>query len=56
MGRIVVLGVYMVMVVGGVLTLILQVLYFPPFSLEHAAISLGVALAGVILLWADFLR
>lgn len=56
MGRTVVLGIYMVMVVGGVLTLILQVLYFPPFSLEHAALSIGVALAGGVLLWADFLR
>jgi hypothetical protein len=56
MGRIAALGIYIAMVVGGVLTLILQVLYFPVLDLEHAAISGVVAIAGAGMLWADFLR
>ena len=56
MGRIAALGIYIAMVVGGVLTLILQVLCFPVLDLEHAAISGVVAVAGAGMLWADFLR
>jgi len=56
MGRIGAVGIYIAMAVGGVLTLILQVLYFPVLDLEHAAIRAVVAIAGAGMLWADFLR
>ncbi|HXX25023.1 MAG TPA: hypothetical protein VEJ40_00020 [Pseudolabrys sp.] len=56
MGKVIVLGIYIAMMIGGVLTLILQVLYFPVLDLEHAAISVVAALAGAVMLWVDFLR
>jgi hypothetical protein len=56
MGRMLVLGVYFAMVVGGVLTLILQLLYSPTISLEFAGGSGMTAVAGAYLLWQDFLR
>ena len=56
MGRALVLGVYFAMVVGGVLTLILQLLYSPTISFKFAAGSGVVAVSGAYLLWEDFLR
>ena len=56
MGRLVCLIMYIAMLVGGVLTLILQLVYSPVLSLEYAAGSAAVAGFGTYLLWADFLR
>jgi len=56
MVRLLVLGVYIAMVVGGVLTLILQLLYSPAIQLKFVAGSALTALFGAYLLWADFLR
>jgi len=56
MGRVVVLGVYIAMIVGGVLTLILQLVYAPAVEFRFVAASGAAALFGAFLLWADFLR
>jgi len=56
MGRVLVLGVYIAMVVGGVLTLILQLLYAPAIQPKFVAGSGAVAAFGAYLLWEDFLR
>ncbi len=56
MGRMLVLGVYIAMVVGGVLTLILQLLYAPALSVKFTVGSGAVAALGAYLLWEDFLR
>jgi len=56
MGRVVVLGVYIAMIVGGVLTLILQLVYSPAIEVKFLAGSGVVTVFGVYLLWADFLR
>ena len=49
-------GLYLVMIVGGVLTLLLQLLYSPALSFRYAAGSGAVAIFGAYLLWEDFLR
>ncbi len=56
MGRVIFLGVYIVMIVGGTLTLILQLLYSPEIYYRFAAGSSAVAIFGAYLLWEDFLR
>jgi hypothetical protein len=56
MGRVLVLGVYIAMVVGGVLTLILQLRYAPVLTFKYVAGSAAVAAFGAYLLWEDFLR
>ena len=54
--RVVWLGLYLGMIVGGILTLILQLLYSPVVTFEYAAGSGVVAVSGAYLLWEDFLR
>ena len=56
MGRLICLIVYTAMMVGGVLTLILQLIYSPSLSFKYAAGSVAVAGFGAYLLWEDFLR
>ena len=56
MGRLLCLIVYIAMMVGGVLTLILQLVYAPAISFKFAAGSGAAAIFGVYLLWEDFLR
>ena len=56
MGRLICLIVYIAMMVGGVLTLILQLVYSPAVSFKFAAGSGAVAVFGAFLLWEDFLR
>jgi hypothetical protein len=56
MGRLLCLIVYIAMMVGGVLTLILQLVYSPVLSFKFAAGSVVVAVFGAYLLWEDFLR
>jgi hypothetical protein len=56
MVRLLVLGVYIAMVVGGVLTLILQLLYSPAITGRYVAGSGAVAVFGAYLLWEEFLR
>jgi hypothetical protein len=56
MGRLLCLIVYIAMMVGGVLTLILQLVYSPVLSFKLAAGSVAVAVFGAYLLWEDFLR
>jgi hypothetical protein len=55
-GRLLCLIVYIAMMVGGVLTLILQLVYSPVLSFKFAAGSVAVAVFGAYLLWEDFLR
>ena len=54
--RIVWLWCYLAMTVGGVLSFILHLLYAPAVHVTFLAVSLIVAVFGVFLLWADFLR
>ena len=49
-------GLYLAMIVGGVLTLLLQLLYSPALSFRFAAGSGAVAICGAYLLWEDVLR
>ena len=56
MARVIWLWCYLAMMVGGVLSFILQVLYSPAVQFKFLTASIVVALAGVALLWADFLR
>jgi hypothetical protein len=56
MGRLICLCIYIAMVVGGVLTLILQLLYSPAVTMKFAFGSGAVAVMGAYLLWEDFLR
>ena len=56
MGRVVWLGLYLAMTVGGVLALILRLLYAPAVSFRFVAVSTASAAAGAYLIWADFLR
>jgi putative Ca2+/H+ antiporter (TMEM165/GDT1 family) len=54
--RVVWAGLYLAMIVGGVLTLLLQLLYSPALSLKYAAGSGAIAIFAAYLLWEDFLR
>lgn len=54
--RVVWLGCYLAMAIGGVLSFILQVLYAPAIQLWFVALSVIAAAFGAFLLWADFLR
>jgi hypothetical protein len=56
MGRLLCLIVYIAMMVGGVLTLVLQLVYSPVVSFKFAGGSGAVAVFGAYLLWEDFLR
>ena len=56
MGRLICLIVYIAMMVGGVLTLILQLVYSPVLSFKFAAGSIAATIFGAYLLWEDFLR
>ena len=56
MAQVIWLWCYLAMIVGGVLSFILQVLYSPAVQLEFLIASVAIALSGVALLWADFLR
>ena len=56
MGRVAVLGIYIAMIVGGALTLILQLVYSPAIELKFVIGSGAVALFGGYLLWEEFLR
>lgn len=56
MGRLICLIVYIAMMVGGVLTLILQLMYSPVLSFKFAVGSAAAAIFGAYLLWEDFLR
>ena len=56
MGRVVWLGLYLAMTIGGVLALILQLLYGPAISIKFVVVSVASAAAGAYLIWADFLR
>jgi hypothetical protein len=54
--RVVWLWCYLAMAVGGVLSLILQLLYSPALQFRFVALSVITAAFGAFLLWADFLR
>ncbi len=56
MGRVIFLGIYIAMIVGGILTLILQLLYSPVIYYWFAAGSSAVVVFGAYLLWEDFLH
>jgi hypothetical protein len=56
MGRVVWLGLYLIMTVGGVLALLLHLLYAPANSFKFVVVSTALAAAGASLIWADFLR
>ena len=56
MGRVAWLGLYLAMTIGGVLALILQLLYGPTISIKFIVVSVASAAAGAYLIWADFLR
>ena len=56
MRRIIFLGIYIAMIIGGVLTLILHLLYLPVIYFKFVGGSGAVAVFGAHLLWDDFLR
>ena len=54
--RVVWLWCYLAMMVGGVLSFILQIVYAPAVQLRFLALSTIAAVFGTVLLWADFMR